>query len=490
MKQTNSLPGPVTARGVSALLLLVWAFALCPAAPASAADFAYRWIGSNAWAAEQGCNVNIAPGDQKPGVRYYQIWGGFHTIGRLMPAKTYYEEHPEYFALVDGRRVKQQPCLSNPDVRRVVAENLIYVIEDDPELGMVTLGLPDNRKFCECRACRALDEQNVPADQKYTRRVLDFYTAIAEQVHRQYPDMPIRFGFYDVYAAAPADADLPENCIPFICHFQKYCNIHPVADPKCEYNARFRDIVRGWNKIAEELFIYEYYYKVNWLSMPWPLLTAIKKDIAWYRDNGVTGFYSQSRSNAPGCALNLYVAAHMLINSQADVHDLIDEFCKRNFGPAGKEMRDYFMSLEQSVQESGLHIPGRGFAFPHAPEVFSPKVMEQSMHLLHKAGKAVRGTQFEQAVDRYITLMEYTRECVSFLNQAREALGPGRLGVEEQQCRPKSAAKAFKAGIRLQKKLENNALKYQGIVRGAKKSNPYLRMVLVELNKCVQEDRQ
>jgi hypothetical protein len=446
-------------------------------------DFAYRWIGSNTWAAKQGCNVNISSEDQDWLRTYYRIWGGFHTISRLLPEEEYFADHPEYFALVDCKRVSDQPCLSHPEVRKIVAANLVEIIADNPELDMVSLGLPDNRMFCQCPDCRKLDETDVLEDQKYTRRVLDFYLAVAKRVHATYPDMPIRFGFYDMYAAPPQDVSLPQNCIPFICHFQKYCNTHPIADPDCEYNARFREIVRGWEELAEELFVYEYYYKVNWLDMPWSLLTAIAEDIAWYREHQVSGFYSQYRPDSLGSALNVYVAAHLLHNVQADVDSLVQDFCRRHFGPAWQEMRTYFNHLEQAMQDSGLHIPGRGFAFPHAPEVFTTPVLDKSKELISKALATAEGTKYADQVHKYMILMEYTEKCVDFLKKARKALGPGRLGVEEQKCRPAVAQKAFQAGINLQKELDKNADKYRGVIPNPETMNPYLQMILIELRR-------
>lgn len=450
-------------------------------------DLKYRWIGNNKWAARQGCNVNISPQDQRWGPSYFRIWGRFHTISRLLPADDYYESHPEYFALVDGQREPDQPCLSNAAVQDIVAENLLEVVDGNPELNMLTLGLPDNRKFCECDRCTGIDEADVPADQTYSRRVLMFYKTVAKQVHAVYPEMPIRFGFYDVYAAPPAGADLPKNCVPFICHFQKYCNNHPVASTDCAYNARFRDIIQRWSEAADTLFIYEYYYKVNWLGLPWPLVHAIKEDIAWYKENGVTGLYSQYHQDCLGSALNVYVAANLTKNMNADVEALVTRFCRNHFGPAWFIMRRYYLFLEQAMQSSGLHIPGRGFAFPHAPEVFTAEVLAKCDALLLQAQKHVRGSHYEEAVNKQMILMAYTKKCVRFLRQARQALGEERLGVKQGNCHPQKARTAFDAGVRLQKELENRRQKYRGVLPSPANINPYLRKVLQALYNCMPQ---
>ena len=39
-----------------------------------------------------------------------------HTFQRLIPWQTWFAAHPEYFALMNGKRVIDQPCLARPEV--------------------------------------------------------------------------------------------------------------------------------------------------------------------------------------------------------------------------------------------------------------------------------------------------------------------------------------------------------------------------------------
>ena len=51
-----------------------------------------------------------------------------HTLLDYLPVKKYGAEHPEYFALVKGKRDLEagrgepQPCVTNPDVIEIVAK--------------------------------------------------------------------------------------------------------------------------------------------------------------------------------------------------------------------------------------------------------------------------------------------------------------------------------------------------------------------------------
>lgn len=47
-----------------------------------------------------------------------------HTFHRLIPWEDYFEEHPDWFALMNGKRIIDQPCLSNPEVLKITLNKL------------------------------------------------------------------------------------------------------------------------------------------------------------------------------------------------------------------------------------------------------------------------------------------------------------------------------------------------------------------------------
>lgn len=63
----------------------------------------------------------------------HEGWGfGAHSFQELLPYSLY-EEHPEYFALIDGKRTKKgEPCLSNLEVRKIMKDNLKIFMSEKP----------------------------------------------------------------------------------------------------------------------------------------------------------------------------------------------------------------------------------------------------------------------------------------------------------------------------------------------------------------------
>ncbi|MFW5799156.1 MAG: DUF4838 domain-containing protein, partial [Planctomycetota bacterium] len=76
-------------------------------------------------------------------VRIPEDWGGHvnyargwfvHTFDKLVPYRTYFDEHPEYCSEVKGRRIHVVPghrpgqlCLTNPDVLRIATAKVLEV---------------------------------------------------------------------------------------------------------------------------------------------------------------------------------------------------------------------------------------------------------------------------------------------------------------------------------------------------------------------------
>src|SRR5690606_22030815 len=62
-------------------------------------------------------------------------WGLFvHTFNTLLSPEEYGSSHPEYFSLIDGRRLPgTQLCLSNPQVVEIVVTNLKKKILENPD---------------------------------------------------------------------------------------------------------------------------------------------------------------------------------------------------------------------------------------------------------------------------------------------------------------------------------------------------------------------
>src|SRR5690606_20685083 len=80
---------------------------------------------------------------------------GAHGIRGL--TKEVFAAHPEYFALVNGKRQLSQACVSNPHVVQMAVEEARKFFRANPTVPWLGFGPNDGAGFCQCENCRALD---------------------------------------------------------------------------------------------------------------------------------------------------------------------------------------------------------------------------------------------------------------------------------------------------------------------------------------------
>ncbi len=112
------------------------------------------------WAARNRVNGSFQKLDASTGgkVSYYPFVHSFYT---LLPPKQYFQDHPEYYALVDGKRRGDdaQLCLTNPDVLRLAIQTVLKWIDEHPEASIFSVSQNDTRGWCECENCRRIEQE-------------------------------------------------------------------------------------------------------------------------------------------------------------------------------------------------------------------------------------------------------------------------------------------------------------------------------------------
>lgn len=327
-------------------------------------SFEYRHVGTGLWALRNKQNALVGAQGQ------IKVWQSCHTYtSKLIRADRYFDTHPEYFSLIDGERRRPkdhgqlniQLCTSNPELIEEVAKRVIEIVDADPEIRVVTADPVDGDGFCQCDACRALDEKGATRDNLYSRRLLIFTSQVAERVSRKYPEVMIRVLAYRSYMSAPLDPDIkahPNVLIQFARGSGFACDNHALTDPSCGVNrCGGRAYLESWRRLTENICLYEYYWRVAWHGLPWPMVHAIRKDIPYFKSLGLWGVYTQwSGRNLATNGLNYYVAAKLLWDADLDVDALLADTYEKYYGEAAIPMQKYHEALESRFAESGEHV--------------------------------------------------------------------------------------------------------------------------------------
>ena len=247
-------------------------------------------------------------------------WGG-HIWKRWVPAARYFEKHPEYFRMRDGKRVSPDDdssqlcfCTSNPDVARIMADAILGVLDEFPSVDIVSVYPEDGAAMCECPACAAISplpsgwsydtlpgtDVNIPVsrhDRNKTVRYASFVNRVAHIVGKARPKVLLSASFYHDIDAPPEGVTLEPNIQPVLTHYWR-CWRHPLDDPRCE-NAYYNRITQEWARLYPgRLVIYEYLMGLSgYVSLPWNVVPLMHREWKRYRDMGIAGATIQSQSS-------------------------------------------------------------------------------------------------------------------------------------------------------------------------------------------------
>ena len=397
----------------------------------SVPSFRVRWIESGEWALRNKMNVRVSVSDKEVGIKWR--WG-FHTFFLLIPPDKYYDDHPEWFSMIGGKRRRPKPkqhgrqlCTSNPQLIEEVAKNIIKLFDADPTLDIIALAPQDGGGFCECKRCRALDEKR-PPDQawhaRYSRRLAVFNNAVAKRVAKKHPDKLIKVGAYAMYMRVPLDADYrPEaNLAVQACHTYS-CNNHRIAAPTCERNRKlFGEELERWAKLTKHLFIYEYYNKGAWGGLPYHQVHVIRQDMPYYHKLGAEGFYTQPAGRRwPAVGLNHYIAAKLAWDVELDVDRLLEDFYTKFYGEAAGPMRTYWQTLERAFVDADqcLSCFGLKWVTLVATDFFRPEVLAAMDKAVKQAEQAARTRPVRKRVRMARTMVDFTKKVVAYLQTIR-----------------------------------------------------------------------
>jgi hypothetical protein len=337
------------------------------------------------WAVRNKLNGQWSEADEARGGKV--VYRGFvHTFNALVPPGDYFAAHPEYYSEIRGKRVgpaRSQLCLTNPEVLRIAIAAVRDWIEEWPEATIFSVSQNDWYNYCECERCRALAD----SEGSQMGPILHFANAIADDIHKDYPDKLVDVLPYQYSRTPPAHVRPRPNVIVRLSNIE-CCFGHPLeSDP---YNASFREDLEGWAKVASRLWVWDYVINYAHAILPFPNLYVLKPNINFFISNSVTGVYEEANYFSPGgelAELRAYVVAKTLWDPSYDTDQAIDEFLAAYYGAAATAVRDYIDLVHKQVKDrADLHV---GIYAPPEIGYLTPQVLAESAELFDRAEAAV-----------------------------------------------------------------------------------------------------
>ena len=278
--------------------------------------------------------------------------GRCHTFDKIVGAKEFFKDHPEYFAMRDGRRLGEntQPCLANPDVLRIAKERVVKRVLENPKARFFGVSQNDNLNYCTCPECSRIDAE----EGSHAGSVVRFVNAVAAEVATARKDAVVTTLAY-MYSRKPPKTPLAPNAAVWLCTTD--VDFSRPLDGGGKENDAFMEDFRGWSeKSPMGVYVWDYSMNFRYAQMPFPDLRAIAGNFRLYRESGVKGVYLQGAepgSTAPFAELKSFLASSVFQNPRAPADKIVREFTDRFYGKAAapkvREIIDFLEDVPKSI---------------------------------------------------------------------------------------------------------------------------------------------
>ena len=314
------------------------------------------------WCAKNGLNGDIWKLKNTPaymgGAETFATDGG-HSFDRLIPEAEYMQSHPEYFALLDGKRTggpMSQLCLTADGLAEEVAKRVLEIAAAHPDAKYISVSQNDNGNFCQCEKCRAEEEKSGRGNLLFS-----FINKIAKIVGKKRPDVKIHtYAYESTIQADPIQLE-PNVMLQFCL---RNCHCHAIDDPSCAANIGVRERLEKASKACSELFIYDYRSSEAFVPLLLPDLFQFRDNMRFLADLGVSGIYAENDifcQNSPATEeLRNYVTARLMWDpymSEEEFNRHINEFLEGYYGKGWRKIREFLEVYAEESKHSHIDSP-------------------------------------------------------------------------------------------------------------------------------------
>jgi len=333
------------------------------------------------------------------------------------------KEHPEYYALWNGKRANEHdgygaPCLSSEGlfqetVRYVRAEYDIYGKQ------VVSVGPCDSfGSLCQCDLCKGKDTPGRGWDAQLSDYVWGFVDRVAKEVYKTHPDRRVSCAAYSTYLQPPEKIKtFSPNVAVIFCQARM-----TFYDPK--QRKRFEDLVDAWlDKLpSKDISVFEYYL-AGWINrspydgVPVYFTRSIAENLRFLKGKSkgeaIEVYRTHQAAKTPDILpvshLNIYVTSRYYWDASQDLNVLLDEYYEKFYGPAAKEMKAF-------IEYSEANWPVM---------VKKPEPIDKATELLGAARRAAgENTVYARRIDGIVKYLEP-------LKALREKVAIGRTNAPQ-----------------------------------------------------------
>ena len=290
---------------------------------------------------------------------------------------TYFQKHPEWFALIDGKRSERNEnlrategyytgdniCTSNVEALKELNKNIIQSLinGDYKYCDLLNLWAYDNGTWCQCEQCNKVGN--------YATRMLMFAYHLNKEIKRKFKNkqlgrlVKLIIPIYHE-TLIPPTKELPsdfdyENIV--ITYFPiERCYAHYINDETCtETNLQLKKLYEKWatdknRRYKGEVFVGEYFNVSSFASFPFIFTDKISNALPYYFNNNTKHFYYMHISTDEWgmLTINNYLIARLLWDTKSDKESILDEYYNITYTSSKEKMKKFHKLLEEASSNS------------------------------------------------------------------------------------------------------------------------------------------
>ena len=408
-------------------------------------DFPYRYLWYT-WGGPADGAPRLAEWCRRNRLAHTQVLAG-HNLTRSMPPSASFDKRPDLYALVDGVRRPTQVCTSNPEVIALITQTVNAFFDAHPEVQCYSLCPEDNRHFCECDACRALDAGGLDPDwlsPMVTDRYIAFLNQVAEGIQERHPGKMVSMYAYVNHTRPPIQTPVSPHVVIFFTS-SSYCTGHGIGDPQCASRMRMKQHLEAWAKMCPNIYIREYDPAPGCADLPFPLYGARTREMPLYRAMGAKGLSMEMHCSWATLTPNHWFTARCLWDADQTLDSLLTQFCGGFFGlddpdlssKTARAMKAYYLTLEKAM--AGFEPP-IGWSTRRLPDFFLPEVVTACRGSLNEAietaaeASGPRATLVQARLHMVDLGFRYLEEFLAGMKSLREGEDPALACRAYDRC--------------------------------------------------------
>lgn len=275
--------------------------------------------------------------------KHHESWGFWcHSFQILLPYDLF-NEHPEYFAFIDGKRTPNgEPCLSNPNVRKIIKKNLKRFINERPECKYWSVSQNDDNLYCRCSECSKRDDY----DETPMGSILNFVNEVANE----FPEKTISTLAYWYSRKPPKHTRPASNVHIMLCNIEANRGLPIESDPS---NKEVREELIAWSKICPNISLWDYNIQFANLVSPFPNLRTLGPNMRYFVKNNLKLLFSQCNREVGGefSKLRGYMLAKLAWNPNCDELYHMTDFCHKYYKEASPFILEYINLLHDAQEK-------------------------------------------------------------------------------------------------------------------------------------------